>query len=440
MPAGIASSKYLDKYSAVFKTKYGEKSDLTYSVSRSDPANARIKKVFDLGGKDLRANQRLSIGGSASFNILPEANTTKNKESVIDAIDAYGRMRIDRRAWNESKTSEMAFENVYDASVEQTTTSFERIQAVSLHNTRKAILGQFGAAATGTAAAPVITLLDTGDYRFRPYVFEEGDYIHIESDVTGTPILEVSKFEIDEINITAKTIKLTRLDGAVDLTNAGFNAKTHNVVFVNSSFYDTQGRTGVSTFKAPVGFLDILQFSTGQTLYGIPFQRRFSPYKLDAGATLINISTLSTAINEMELRTGRPVTSIYCSNRQLLNFVNSQEGRKTYEMSTVNGATSSLNPKVVAGFSAVNIITSGMSPVLPLMSSRFMRDDMVILSCDKEHSKKHLTGFGWFDEDGTILLREQDSDSYEARYGGYYNNMLHPFYLGFITNLSVERI
>ena len=48
----------------------------------------------------------------------------------------------------------------------------------------------------------------------------------------------------------------------------------------------------------------------------------------------------------------------------------------------------------------------------------------------------HRPGFGWFDEDGTVLLRQADSDGYEARYGGYLQVVIKPAFQGQIHDLA----
>ena len=51
--------------------------------------------------------------------------------------------------------------------------------------------------------------------------------------------------------------------------------------------------------------------------------------------------------------------------------------------------------------------------------------------------KYHRPDFGWFDDDGTVFLRLADEDSYEARYGGYFENLIIPTGHGCLKNLAV---
>ena len=49
----------------------------------------------------------------------------------------------------------------------------------------------------------------------------------------------------------------------------------------------------------------------------------------------------------------------------------------------------------------------------------------------------HRPDFGWFDDDGTVFLRQADLDGYEARYGGYLEVYINPAFQGVIEGLAV---
>ena len=72
---------------------------------------------------------------------------------------------------------------------------------------------------------------------------------------------------------------------------------------------------------------------------------------------------------------------------------------------------------------------STMGPV-PIFSDRFVEKDRVYFLNDNFIEVHHRPDFGWFDDDGTVFLRKSDSDEYEARYGGYYENLIIPTALG----------
>jgi hypothetical protein len=73
---------------------------------------------------------------------------------------------------------------------------------------------------------------------------------------------------------------------------------------------------------------------------------------------------------------------------------------------------------------------------IPVIASRFVpADEMFFLNDD--HIELHLRpgGMEWFDEDGTVFLRET-GDSYEARYGGYGQTFINPHFQGYLHTLA----
>jgi hypothetical protein len=56
---------------------------------------------------------------------------------------------------------------------------------------------------------------------------------------------------------------------------------------------------------------------------------------------------------------------------------------------------------------------------------------------DKFMSGEHRPDHGWFSDDGTVFLRSNTSDAYNARYGGYLENYVVPSFMGQLTGLAV---
>ena len=61
---------------------------------------------------------------------------------------------------------------------------------------------------------------------------------------------------------------------------------------------------------------------------------------------------------------------------------------------------------------------------------------MFFLNDDHMELNLRPGGLEWFDEDGTVFLRES-GDSYEARYGGYGQFYVNPHFQGLLDNLQV---
>ena len=73
---------------------------------------------------------------------------------------------------------------------------------------------------------------------------------------------------------------------------------------------------------------------------------------------------------------------------------------------------------------------------IPVMQDRFM-DAGELFFLNTKHISLHNRpgGFEWFDDDGTVFLRES-GDSYEARYGGYAELFINPHFQGRLHTLA----
>lgn len=404
-------------YSALFKRTYGEYGDNLYGSGSEDVLESQIPKKFDFTGSEHRFPVKIGFGGGTGYGTLPAANSSKNVDVVLTRKKAYARMNLDRETIIASRGKEGAFKEATQEETLGKLKSFNRTQACALYNDGTGILGQFTAAPTGTAAAPILSIINTGTYRFRQAFFEEGDYVQIyASGVT----LQTSLFEITAVDVASRAVTLARLDGSVDLTAIG--AGTHNVVLQNSNS------------AAPMGLLGVCTFASS-TLYSVTFARRWSPYtKTLATAQLLTVDLLNEAILQMDQRCGEAPNLIILSTVQMQKFLSLLEDKKRYSSTTVESKPNKLNSKATVSFTGIEYM--GPRGVIPLMSSRYVRDDQVFLVNTNKMFRKHAEKFGWFDEDRTVLMRMQNDDAYEARYGGYYENYFNPLFQGVIQGLA----
>lgn len=400
-------------YSALFKRVYGEYGDNLYGSGSEDVLESQIPKYFNFKGKDFASAQKVGFGGSVGFGRLPVANPSKNIEYVLTRKKAYARMNLDRETIVASEGKEGAFKQATSEETLSKLKSFTRVQALSAYNDGTGILGQFSGSAGGTTSAPTMTILNTGTYAFRRNFFEAGDVYEVK-DAGGTWL--TSKFKVTSINKSTRAMVLERISGTDDLTSIG--AGTHSLALEGSSI-------GV-----PMGLLGIVNFSSG-SMYGASFQERWQPYlQAKSGSPLVSIDFLNEAMLEQEDRAGEPFDLIIPSTKQMLKLLNQMEDKKRYTLTSTKNDFS----KARVSFSGIEYMST--SGVVPIKSSRYVRDDMILFVTRNKMYRKHAEKFGWFDEDGTVLLRMPEDDAYEARYGGYYENFFNPFYVGAITGLS----
>lgn len=406
-------------YSALFKRMYGEYGDNLYGSGVEDVGESQIPKYFDFQGDSYRFPIKVGFGGSVGFASLPTPNPSKNVEVVLTRKKAYARMQLDRETIVASKGKQGAFRAATQEETEAKLKSFNRIQACALYNDGTGTLGTHSGNFGGSAASPTATILTTGLYGFRPAYFEVGDTVEV---VASGTTLQASKFAIASVNTTTRVVTLTRLTGSVDLTAIG--AGTHEIVLEGS--WDA----------SPMGFLGAFNFTSG-SLYSVPYQTRFASYiNTLSTATTISVDLLNKATLQMWSLSGETPDVIIPSVLQMERLMNHLEDKKRYSVSptSMTSKENKLTTKALASFSGVELMT--IKGAVPVMPSRYVRDDMVIFANFKKTARRHAEKFGWFDEDGNVLMKLEGFDAFEARYGGYYENFINPLFQGFISNLA----
>lgn len=405
-------------FSPLFKRVWGEYGDNLYGSGVEDPILSMIPKTFSFKGSQMNFPVKVSFGGGVGFGVLPEANTAKHVDVVLTRKSSYARLKLDRQTMIASKGKEGAFREATQAETEGKLRSFNRLQACAFYNDGTGIHGQHsGNATSGTAAAPVLTAMNTGTYKFRLGFFEEGDYVQIRT--SGTTLLS-SVFEITAVNTSNRQLTLARLSGSDDLTSVG--AGTHDIIIQNS------------LNAAPMGLKGVCEFSSG-TLYSVAYQRRWQASKVDAQVNSVNtpisVDWLNKAMIQSNNLSGEYPNIIGCSPLQFEKLLNRLGDARRY---TEVISSSNKMAKVHVSFGAVAY--DSPSGEVKIVSSRYIEDDRVYLVNTDKCEIKHAEKFGWFEDDGTVLLRLQDTDAYEARFGGYSETFINPMYQAYITNLA----
>lgn len=415
----MAISTYTDtNFSPLFKRVWGEYGDNLYGTGAEDPAMSQIPKTFNFKGSQKNFPVKVSFGGGKGFGSIPTANVTKYVDITLTRKKCYVRLNLDRETIIASKGREGAFKEATREETEAKLASFMHGQAMALWNDGSGILGQFSGSGGGTAAAPTVTILNTGTYKFRANFFEEGDYINVRQ--SGTTLL-TSVWEITAVNTTTRVVTLARITGADDLTTIG--AGTHDVVL--------QG----SLNAMPMGVKGVVEFSSG-SLYGVTFQRRWQSYALNAQSGSVNqpisIDHLNRAMIQINNISGEYPNLAVGSPTQVEKLLNRLGDKIRYVDMVSRG--NKMTTKALVSFSAIGINTlAGDTMLVP---SRYVEDDRIYLLNTNRMEDMHAEKFGWFEEDNTVLLRMQDQDAYEARYGGYKETFINPLYQGYIYNLS----
>jgi hypothetical protein len=223
---------------------------------------------------------------------------------------------------------------------------------------------------------------------------------------------------------------------------AGVDAATRIVSLVGSSARLT-ALTGVGPLLAtdeiamqgsynndPIGLKAIADASIAGTgsLYGINIQRRWSMTTTDAGGAGITVDRMNEVMLETERKFGQVPKMVMVGYKQFRNILALLEDQKVYNLPN-------RNIKGNLSFQGVEFMST-RGPI-GIFVDRFCEDDRAYFLNDDFMECHHRPDFGWFDDDGTVFLRKDGVDSYEARYGGYMENFITPTAHGVLYNLAI---
>lgn len=389
--------------SNLFKIKYGKLAENTYNSA--NVLLGRVKKDFDFVGKRMDIAVPTSFAGGVGSGSLPTANYAAVQDAVIEAKKMYAVGQVDRESIKAASSNEGAFIELTKFSTQKAVESWMRNMSRALFNDGSGKLGQFSGSASGTATAPVITVTAAS---WKEANWEEKDYINVN-------VLS-SVWEVVSVDPATRQVTLARISGSDDLTAIG--AGTHSVYMQNSKDADPQGLKGV---------LD----ATSGTLYGVSVGRRWqAAAQIAAGGAGITPDALNQGMMEIQRKSGKVPNLIITSFTQYRKLLNLLEDQKQY---LLDPRASELVGKI--SFRGLEFM-SAAGPV-GIFPERFCEDDRVYLLNDNHIHIKHRPDFGFFDDDGTVFLRDASSDSYSFRYGGYLQTYIVPSFHGVISGLAV---
>ena len=385
----------LTSASNLFKIKYGKLAENVYNSA--NVLLGRCKKEFNF------------VGGVSSES-LPIANSAAIEDAVIQAKKMYAVGQVDREAIKAASSSEGAFLELTKFSTQKAVESWMRNMSRSLFNDGSGKLGVSTAAAAGGSAASPTIVISTASWKEANW--EEKDYIMIDSSANAYSTSNI--WEVVSVAPSTRTITLSRIAGSVDLT-ADSGAKTVYMQYSKDS--DPSGLKGV---------LD----ATSSTLYSITVGRRWqASSQIAAGGAGITPDILNQAMMEGQRKCGKVPNLIITSFTQFRKLLNVLEDAKQYVLDPRSqGLVGKISFKGIEFMSAAGPV--GIFP------ERFCEDDRVLLLNDQYVTIHHRPDFGFFDDDGTVFLRDASSDSYSFRYGGYLETYIVPPMHGVITGLA----
>lgn len=386
------SQATLTSLDATMKYKYGPA--IENLVNHKTILLDRIeKKKKDFKGKLYVQPKLLSTGGgigarSGASPTLPTAGRTVQEELQATAKKLYARLDIDREAIIAGRKSEQVFVDSTKHEIKAKAERFALDLARQIYGNGQGSLGLVSAATTGASGTITVTAAT-----FNENYFMEGDRIQLYSDSSGNPGSLVGASTVSTITAINPTTRVITFD-TVDAAAA---AGQHLVI---------EGNAG----NELTGFASHIddQTSTIHNINKTNYFRARGIYQ-DASSASISVDLMNQICQTMVSRSVESPKMIVTSPKQWRLISQLLENAKIYYAKD--------SDKGKFGFGALEYV----SPigVLPVYADRFCPAEKMYFVNPDSFSWIQREDFGWFDEDGSVLMRQATTDAYEARYGGY---------------------
>jgi hypothetical protein len=415
----------LTETSGLFLTKFQARSANHYNSQNL--MDGRIKKRYDFTGKQMNIETQLSFSGGVGAKLLPVANTSIVEQAVITAKKNYARCFVDRESLKAASSTEGAFQKFMAYPVKKTVESFNRNSNRILFGDGTGILGRGDGATNvtgaGTTGNPYIVTLRVSDWNVAN--FEEQDYIQTVTGLGASDNLggtaeggdnTTNLLLIQEVVPSARQLKLVGTS-AVLAALAGVGPLLTTTGFCMQRSY----------LAEPMGLRGACMATSG-SLYGVTVKRRWQSQQEDASGQGVVTDMINDMVLKVEKAVGIPPKVVITNYNQIRKILAQLEDQKVYNLPNKN-------LKGHIGFDGIQIMTS--RGAIGLFADRMCDEDKMYFLNEEFISRYHRPDFGWFDDDGTVFLRTpDDEDSYEARYGGYYENLIDPTFQGVLHNLE----
>lgn len=409
--------------SNLMKVKYGALIEKQFNMS--SVIFGRAKRSLDFVGSQIERPVIQSIGGGVGAGSIPTANHNKIGKATITSKKVYAVASVDRESMKASKSDEGAFVQFTKFPVKIAVDSFNRNLERMLVRNDVAGAGALIAGhasnsnvtGAGSSGDPYLVNFSQASNYF-PAEFEaleEGDLVNVNSETTALEVVSVA--------VTVSNGYATGVVGLVG-TSTRLAALAGAGPFVAADKLYMQGSKDAEMF----GLKGILAASSS-TLYGISVGRRWQAYQKAASAA-VSTDLLNDVILNLKRQCGEAPNLILAPYHQYIKILNLMEDQKS-----INLPVRDSKLKAQISFSAIEYI--GPDGAIPVVPSRFMDGDKIYFLNDN-HMEICLRpgGFDWFDEDGTVFLRDS-GDTYSARFGGYGQFFVNPHFQAALTSLSM---
>lgn len=387
----------MSTHDALFKEFYGGEGSTSLVNAKTPLASILMKnKKVDFVGDQfiapVRFGSAVGLGYRAQGSNLPAPVPSPRGKAAFPAKRAYGTVSYDREAIVASRNDRGAFAKV---TVDETEAL---IEGFMLHNVERALFGDGSGklgevsslSGSGTEASPwVITGATTGTNapKHKKRYYPKGAKIDLYT-------------QAGVYQLTARVVAASSTTVSLVLISTGSVATP----VAGDILYWEGNKDGEIT--------GLKKLVSAGTIYGIDNSVDTEFRGLDEEITgALQVDDLNDAVSDLEEESESPNMAV-TSHAALALLKNQLEDQKRYESATVKSSDGKI------GFSGI-MVMSDIGP-FPIVASQMCPQDELWLFNTKCMQLVMRQDFGFFDDDGTILLRNPNKDEFDARYGGYY--------------------
>lgn len=395
-------TRAVDMSNDLFKRFYADSDD--YSLVNAKTPLASIlqknKKVDFVGNQffaPVRFGSATGLGYRASGQNLPAPGAAPRGQASFPAVRAYATAEYEREAILASRNNEGAFAKATVAEVEAV------LEGFNLHMIERALfsdgsgkLGEIASlgAGAGTAASPwVVTMATTGTNgpKYKKRFFARGARIDL---FTAAGVYQMTA-KVEAIGATTLSLSLVVMGSSP-------------IPVALDVIYWEGNKDGEC-----VGLKKIAPATAG-TLYGLSqtTNPEFMGVVTNLGAATLAYADINDHISDMEDELGVSPDMGFVSHATLAALKSQAEDQKRYSVAEIKSTSAKV------GFKGLEIM-AGDGP-FPLLASQMCEEGEMYVANSKYLQIVMRQDFGWFDDDGTVLLRDPNKDVYNARYGGYF--------------------
>lgn len=402
----MANPATMTTHSNYLKAKYGPGGVLVYNSSFA--VTGMIEKSYDWVGGDYEEPIVLSQAvGVGSGPTLPQSANEKTVRVKFSDKDMYARAEISNKLIEKAKGGDSSWIDANKDKWERTQRGFAwNVERAFLNgNNPNGGLGTIISSSGVSGSNPYVCTISAATWK--RFNWEVGNLVTVAS---GPDV-----FTVTAIDVSTPSVTLTRLGSGSQAP-----ANSDVIYMQNSNGNDILSLTAALK-------------QTSSTHHGVSIQYGWQAHQQLNVATSIDEELIDNAVLDLENFVGEGVDYLFTSAKQWKILKSANLNLKRY---TVPNPNVPAKFSAALGFSALEYFSPAGSKPLPIMFSRFIEDDVFIGVNKRRVKLMHTDKPKWFDQDGTVFMRQKDSMDLEARFYSYMEAYIQLPYHFIITGLT----